>query len=389
MANNVDVLCIQETKREFIDKSLCQYMWGDGNVIWEFVPSSNAAGGLLSIWNNESFDVDRRVAGKGFILLEGTWTKENKKVCIINVYAPCDLQGKREQWDEIKHLKSSSHVGLWCILGDFNSIRYQHERMTSSQSVGSSTSITEFNSWISDMEVEEVRSVGRFFTWCRPNGSVMSKLDKFFLNDDWLSQWPDTTQFVLDRDFSDHCPILLRSRANDWGPKPFKIMDWWLKEKSFQNTVVHNWSNYHPSGWGGFVLKQKLKFIKNHIRQWSLQNGGITSTKIQNLKKDLNALEAGVNGSNMSQADMELKKALQEQLWTAAIAYESMRRQKSRVKWIREGDTNSAYFHRLINHRRRVNAFQGLFMDGEWVHDPSSIKSAVLTFQREILRTES
>ena len=67
----------------------------------------------------------------------------------------------------------------------------------------------------------------------------------------------------------------LRSRTNDWGPKPFKIMDWWLKDKSFQNMVVHNWSNYHPSGWGGFVLKQKLKLIKNHIRQWSLQNGGI------------------------------------------------------------------------------------------------------------------
>ncbi|KAH1212619.1 putative ribonuclease H protein [Glycine max] len=91
----------------------------------------------------------------------------------------------------------------------------------------------------------------------------------------------------------------------------------------------------------------------------STQNGGITATKIQNLKKDLNALEAGVNGSNISQAEMELKKSLQEQLWTAAITYESMMRQKSRVKWIREGDTNSAYFHRLINHRRRVNAFQG------------------------------
>ncbi|KAL5180969.1 putative ribonuclease H protein [Glycine soja] len=90
----------------------------------------------------------------------------------------------------------------------------------------------------------------------------------------------------------------------------------------------------------------------------STQNGGITTTKIQNLKKDLNALEAGVNGSNISQAEMELKKSLQEQLWTTAIAYESMMRQKSRVKWIREGDTNSAYFHRLINQRRRVNAFQ-------------------------------
>ena len=42
----------------------------------------------------------------------------------------------------------------------------------------------------------------------------------------------------------------------------------------------------------------------------STQNGGITATKIQNLKKDLNALEAGVNGSNISQAEMELKKSL-------------------------------------------------------------------------------
>ena len=383
MANNVDVLCIQETKREFFDKSLCQYMWGDGNVTWEFVPSINAVGGLLSIWNNESFVVDKRVVGKGFILLEGTWSKEDIRVGIINVYAPCDLQGKREQWNEIKHLKSSSHVHLWCILGDFNSIRYQHERTTASQSVGSSTSITEFNSWISDMEVEEVRSVGRFFTWCRPNGVVMSRLDIFLLSDEWLSQWPDSTQFVLDKDFSDHCPILLRSRANDWGPKPFKVMDWWLQEKSFQNLVVHSWSNYHLSGWGGFALKQKLKLIKTHIRQWSLQNGGVTSAKIQNLKKDLNALEAGVNGSNMSQAEMELKKSLQEQLWAAATAYESMMRQKSRVKWIKEGDSNSGYFHRLINHRRRVNAFQGLLVEGEWIHDPSRIKRVVLSHFKE------
>ena len=73
------------------------------------------------------------------------------------------------------------------------------------------------------------------------------------------------------------------------------------------------------------------------------------------------------------------KKSLLEQLWAAATAYESMLRQKSRVKWIREGDSNSTYFHRLINHRRRVSAFQGLLMDGEWVHDPSNIKRVVLT----------
>ncbi|KAH1261405.1 putative ribonuclease H protein [Glycine max] len=356
------MLCLQETKEESIDKSFCQYLWGDDNVSWEFVPSISAAGGLLCLWDNDSFVVDRRIVGRGYILLEGTWTKENKKVCITNVYAPCDLQGKRQQWEEIKILRSSLLEGLWCVVGDFNSIRHQHERISSSQSLGNFNSSSEFNSWISDMALEEVRSVGRIFTWYRPNGTAMSRLDRFLLSDEWLSQWPDSTQFVLDRDYSDHCPILLRSRTIDWGPRPFKIMDWWLQDKEFQNMVRHRWGNYHPSGWGGFALKMKLKFIKSCIRHWSSQNGVINASKIQNLKKELNALEAGGNASILSQAERDLKKSLQEQLWNAAHAYESMLRQKSRVKWIKEGDRNSAYFHRMINHRRRFNAIRGLII---------------------------
>ena len=98
LANKIDVLCIQETKKDSIDKKLCQYLWGDSNATWECLPSTNSAGGLLCIWNNDSFVVNRKSVGSGFILLEGLWVKENKKVIIINVYAPCDIQGKRNQW---------------------------------------------------------------------------------------------------------------------------------------------------------------------------------------------------------------------------------------------------------------------------------------------------
>jgi len=226
LTNNLDVLCIQETKMESIDRRLCQYLWADCNASSEFAPAISAAGGLLCIWNNDSFLVDRKVVGRGFILLEGLWIKDNKRVSIINVYAPCDLQRKRQQWDEILQLKTTSQAGLWCVLGDFNSIRHQDERVSSAQSVGVDPSISEFNSWILDMALEDVRSVGRRFTWCRPNGSAMSRLDRFLLSDDWLVHWPHSTQFMLDRDYSDHCPILLKSKNIDWGPKPFKVMDW-------------------------------------------------------------------------------------------------------------------------------------------------------------------
>ncbi|KAG4909591.1 hypothetical protein JHK87_055707 [Glycine soja] len=49
-----------------------------------------------------------------------------------------------------------------------------------------------------------------------------------------------------------------------------------------------------------------------------------------------------------------------------------MLRQKARIKWLKEGDNKSTYFHRLINHRRRKNAIPGIFMDDRFLEDCSS-----------------
>ncbi|KAH1198200.1 hypothetical protein GmHk_18G051814 [Glycine max] len=110
--------------------------------------------------------------------------------------------------------------------------------------------------------------------------------------------------------FSDHYPILLRSSIIDWGPKPLKVMDWWLKDKGFQNMVAHSWGNYHPNGWGGYVLKQKLKFLKHCIRQWSSQNGSVTARKINDLKKQINDMEAGLDQTYLREVAKEKKHRL-------------------------------------------------------------------------------
>ena len=142
-------------------------------------------------------------------------------------------------------------------------------------------------------------------------------------------------------------------------------MDWWLKDKGFQNLVEHQWGNYHPPGWGGgVVLNHKIKVLKQCIKQWSLSNGEVNVRKVQILKRELNALEASFNDRVLTQEEVSLKKSLQVQLRNTTYAYESMLRQKARVKWIKEGDSNSNQFHRLINHRRRKNAIQGILIDG-------------------------
>ena len=82
--------------------------------------------------------------------------------------------------------------------------------------------------------------------------------------------------------------------------------------------------------------------------------------------------------SQPSVQQVQQLKKLQAELWEKANLYESTMRQKSRSKWIKEGDNNSMYFHKLINHSRRRNTLRGLMIDDSWVEDPNLIKAEIL-----------
>ena len=102
--HKVDIVCIQETKKECFNKEICQAIWGDSYASWDYVPSVQAAGGLLCLWNNSVYEVERRVKGRCFLMLEGRWTTSNQRMFLVNVYAPCDLAGKRALWEDLKQI---------------------------------------------------------------------------------------------------------------------------------------------------------------------------------------------------------------------------------------------------------------------------------------------
>jgi len=99
--HHVDLLCLQETKKETVNKNLCQALWGNFDYSWEFYPSAGPAGGILCIWNQTSFKVESIIVGAGFILLSGKWGKEVQSVHVVNIYSSCNLQDKRVLWDTV------------------------------------------------------------------------------------------------------------------------------------------------------------------------------------------------------------------------------------------------------------------------------------------------
>jgi hypothetical protein len=48
----VEVLAIQETKLEVVDKKLATRLWGGEEVDWRFSSSNGRSGGILTMWNS-------------------------------------------------------------------------------------------------------------------------------------------------------------------------------------------------------------------------------------------------------------------------------------------------------------------------------------------------
>ena len=113
-----------------------------------------------------------------------------------------------------------------------------------------------------------------------------------------------------------------------------------------------------------YGLKNKLRNLRYTIKQWCKDQGDIKASKIQNLKQKLCDLENLASHRILSDSEVITKRALQQELWDISNAYESLLRQKSRAKWIKEGDKNTAYFHKVINFRRSSNVVHGILVDG-------------------------
>ena len=55
-------------------------------------------------------------------------------------------------------------------------------------------------------------------------------------------------------------------------------------------------------------------------------------------------------------------------------------RQKSRALWLKEGDSNTRFFHKMANYHRRYNRVETLCIEGLLSNDPNEVKEHVVQF---------
>ena len=105
----------------------------------------------------------------------------------------------------------------WCVLGDFNIIRYLAKRLGCNSF---SPAMFNFSDFIERNLLVDLPLVGGEYTWFRDSvNPSMSRIDRVLVSADWEEHFSDVIQWPLPRVVSDHFPILVEAGGMVRGEK--------------------------------------------------------------------------------------------------------------------------------------------------------------------------
>ena len=102
--NKVNFLTLQETKMETMDMLCVLKCWGNSNFDYIHSAAVGNSGGILCIWDPNSFSKESVTTSDSFIIIRGTWRLTGQKFMMIAVYGPQDVRDKRMLWDYLQHV---------------------------------------------------------------------------------------------------------------------------------------------------------------------------------------------------------------------------------------------------------------------------------------------
>jgi len=117
-------------------------------------------------------------------------------------------------------------------------------------------------------------------------------------------------QFVLNRSISDHCAVVLKEVSVDWGPRPFRSLDVWQRNRRFKDFVRMKWASYNVLGGGIYIFKEKLKKLKVDLKVWNKEVFGDVNLASELLQKRINELDARDDERGLEESEREEKRSL-------------------------------------------------------------------------------
>ncbi|KAL2922721.1 LINE-1 retrotransposable element ORF2 protein [Bienertia sinuspersici] len=135
-----------------------------------------------------------------------------------------------------------------------------------------------------------------------------------------------------------------------------------------------------------FQLRLKLKAVKQELKELNKLQFSNIHLETEDAHKSLLQVQKELQ-DNPTNSDLRIKERRVTELYRKKLhCYVQFLQQKARIKWLQEGDDNTALFHRSLRAKRlRSNLYSIFDMQGQQQKDPDSGSKAFLEYYEHLI----
>ncbi|XP_074315411.1 uncharacterized protein LOC141651606 [Silene latifolia] len=227
---------------------------------------------------------------------------------------------------------------------------------------------------ILECELYDLKSVGSFYTWNNKHeheGKVLLRvvrvLVRLLVVVDGRVDWWLFGQWLI----------------NGYGGgrnSPFKYYNMWSKAQEFDELILNGWGQA-IQGTEMFKVVIKLKRLKKDLRKLNSEQFSDIENLARVAELSLAHFQTKLREDPLNEELCNAEKACSKEVEFLSKVKTEYLKQKAKVKWMNEGDDNSAFFHSSIKRRRAMNkVYQVKDMRGNLCTQPNTIKVAFEEF---------
>ena len=118
--------------------------------------------------------------------------------------------------------------------------------------------------------------------------------------------------------------------------------------------------------------------FRSDLKKWNREEFGDLAFRKKNLLTELMDLDAREELLGLSNKEQLRRIQLKGEIEQLASLEEISWRQKSRALYVKEGDNNTRFFHRLANSHRNANHIKRIEVDGVLYEDELDVRSQLV-----------
>ncbi|KAK1282596.1 hypothetical protein QJS10_CPB22g00515 [Acorus calamus] len=345
-------------------------------------------GRIWILWQPTLVNIEPLFSSDQFVHCKVTSNSSQLSYFLTTVYASNNASARTILWSNLRTLAQSIDNDQWIIGGDFNEVRFSHEKIGGRGAY--TRRMARFNECISDCHLQDLKALGSHFSWSNQQQfRIACKLDRILVNLTWLVSNANSFVQYLAQGLSDHTALKVSVQPSiPSGPRPFKYFQAWESHSQFSAVISRAWQQQF-CGSPMYILVKKLQHLKIVLKDWNKEVFGPVQYCLQNSRQRLELAQLASLNDPSNLIFINEESAAKEEYLSMLRREESFLRQKSRQTWLMEGDRNSKFFYASIKARIAKNTLRKVQLhDGTISEDPPTIKSHAINYYRNLLNVE-